>query len=178
MAVEREKSDGSSSRDFAPIGTVIASVLPPVEFAKAGGEVEGAPLDKRTWILADGRSVIGTKYAKLTGDQPIPNFQGMFLRGIDVSTSRKPGSVEGHATALPVASRFVGQTSVAGDHVHSGGAGFGNDRYEAGGDDYRAVGATQTGAAGSHHHVVEITGGGDSETRPKNVAVYYYIKIN
>jgi hypothetical protein len=30
--------------------------------------------------------------------------------------------------------------------------------------------------AGTHQHVVTINGGGDTETRPKNMAVYYYIK--
>jgi hypothetical protein len=31
-----------------------------------------------------------------------------------------------------------------------------------------------TSAAGAHTHT--ITGGGDAETRPKNIAVHYYIK--
>ncbi|MBB4215570.1 hypothetical protein FHT79_002739 [Rhizobium sp. BK212] len=165
-------------RDFAPVGTVVSSVLPPPDFAKATGEQEGAALTVRKWILADGRSVNGTAFAILTNDKPVPNLKGMFLRGINPDTGRVPGSVEEYATALPMRSKFTGETNVVADHKHSGGVSFGGDQYEAGGNDYRAVGTTETGFAGAHQHTVEINGGGDAETRPKNVAVYFYVKIN
>jgi hypothetical protein len=35
-----------------------------------------------------------------------------------------------------------------------------------------------TQAAGDHSHTLEVNGGGDQETRPKNVALYFYVKIN
>jgi hypothetical protein len=31
---------------------------------------------------------------------------------------------------------------------------------------------------GSHSHTVQITGGGDAETKPKSYAVNYFIKVN
>jgi hypothetical protein len=31
---------------------------------------------------------------------------------------------------------------------------------------------------GDHSHTVQITGGGDAETKPKSYAVNYFIKVN
>jgi len=31
---------------------------------------------------------------------------------------------------------------------------------------------------GSHSHTLSVTGGGDTETRPKSYAVNYFIKVN
>ncbi len=104
----------------------------------------------------------------------------MFLRGIDPNTGRLPGTVEKYATALPITNAFVGQTSSNGDHDHKGGAvnsGSG-DRYNAGGKDYAVVNVANTAKDGGHSHSVKIEGGGDIETRPTNVSVYYYIKVN
>ncbi len=165
-------------RDFAPIGTVIASVLDPPTFAESIGEREGDAYTKRKWILADGRDVIDTAYARLTKGGPVPNLQGMFLRGIDLKNRREPGSVQNFSTAIPT-NNLTGITSPNGSHSHSGGVGFSrSDRYSVPGGPYAAVGATETGTVPSHTHDVTITGGGDAETRPVNVAVFYYIKIN
>lgn len=167
-------------KDFAPVGTIVASQLPPVEFAKATGETEGDDFSKRTWILADGRKVTGTVFAKLTGDKAVPDLRGVFLRGLDPNGSRQAGDLEGYSTALPTANRFGGVTAKAGDHVHAGGMQLSKvgDRYNAGGQDYLVAVAANTLSGGEHTHVVDITGGGDPETRPVNVAVFYYIKIN
>lgn len=167
-------------QDFAPVGTVVSSVLPPDKFAIAIGEIEGDDLKRRKWILADGRDVTGTEYARKTGAKPVPDLRGMFLRGIDPGSSRNPGSIEKSATALPVNKAFVGTTTTGGEHDHKGGAaasGVG-DRYNAGGRDYVVVNVTTTAKDGAHSHLVKIDGGGDEETRPVNVAVYYFIKIN
>ena len=166
--------------DFAPVGTVVASLLPPVEFAKATGETEGDEYLKRTWIFADGQKVPGTAFAKLTGDKPVPELRGMFLRGIDVTDSRQPGDRQPYATALPVSKRFTGMTDKAGAHWHAGGMQLSKvgDKYNVGGSNYLAAGTANTEIAGEHTHTLEITDGGDVETRPVNVAVFYYIKIN
>lgn len=164
-------------REFAPVGTVVASILPREAFAKATGETEGDWLDKRTWVLADGSMVTGTAYARLTGNKPVPNLQGMFLRGIDERNSRLPGQQEPWATGLP-RNGFVGVAQSSGAHEHPNGMQFGNDAFNVGGHDVARPYYKPTGVAGAHEHPVTITGGGDSETRPTNVAVYYYIKVN
>jgi hypothetical protein len=165
-------------RDFAPVGTVVASILDPVSFAEIIGEREGDLYTKRKWILADGREVVGTDYARATKGKPVPNLQGMFLRGIDLKNKREPGDVQHFSTALPTKD-FTGTTSANGNHAHSGSMAPGpGDRYNAGGSNYLVPFPSNTGVAGDHTHQVTITGGGDAETRPENVAVYYYIKIN
>ncbi len=164
-------------REFAPVGTVVSSILPPVEFAKIIGEIEADEITKRTWVLADGRTCTGTAFAKQTSKQNVPDLRGMFLRG--VSDGRAAGDVQPYATALPKTAPFTGSTSTDGAHTHSGGAGFNpSERYNVGATNYPASGPTQTGAAGAHAHSVTINGGGDQETRPENTAVYYYIKVN
>jgi hypothetical protein len=35
-----------------------------------------------------------------------------------------------------------------------------------------------TSTDGAHTHTVQITGGGDAETKPKSYAVNYFIKVN
>ena len=68
-------------QDFAPVGTIVASFLNDSEFAKAVGENVGDGFDKRKWILADGSTVRDTEFARMTGNKPVPDLRGMFLRG-------------------------------------------------------------------------------------------------
>jgi hypothetical protein len=179
-AVVEGRVASAIKQDFAPVGTIISSVLPPTEFAKAVGEIEGDGLRKRKWILADARDVTDTEYARKTEGKPIPDLRGMFLRGINPNSLRIVGSLERYATALPMTKKFTGSTTVDGNHLHGGGAAVSGsgDRYNAGGRDYAVINAAQTALAAGHSHQIEVTGGGDDETRPDNVAVYFYIKIN
>ena len=136
-------------------------------------------------MLADGREVKGTKYASGLTDAHVPDIRGMFLRGIDPSGKADPdgarssGSIQIFATSLPTAS-FSGVTSDDGGyslHDYPGYSGAG-DRFNAGGSDYVVVGIAPSEPLPAHRHSVTISEGGDVETRPSNVAVYYYIKIN
>jgi hypothetical protein len=102
----------------------------------------------------------------------------MFLRGIPKTGARVAGDSEAGSTALPK-SAFTGITSTDLPLTLPSAANpSGVDRYNAGGKDYPVItsGPKQTLAA--HFHTVIVNGGGDEETRPVNVAVYYYIKIN
>jgi hypothetical protein len=113
--------------------------------------------------LADGREVTGTAYALATGNKPVPNLQGMFLRGIDLKNKREAGDIQHFTTAKPT-NDFTGTTSSVMVQ------GVGPDKYNAGGSNYFVPGPSNAS--------IKITGGGDTETRPDNVAVFYYIKIN
>jgi hypothetical protein len=77
-----------------PVGTIISSYLQLVQFAQAIGESEGSSSDRRTWILADGREVIGTRFAILTQGKPVPDLRGMFLRGIMVDGPRRAAAAQ------------------------------------------------------------------------------------
>jgi hypothetical protein len=170
-----------------PIGTIIASMLQFKKFQNVAGN---------TWKPADGRKVSTTsKYAKLTGNTTLPDLRGMFLRGLNQfdplvgprrdkykdpdGSRRKAGKPQKDATSLPKnkKSPFKGNAASAGVHSHI----YFKARSEGGRSgslDRAALETSTTGSSGDHTHTVLITAGGDSETRPVNIAVFYYIKIN
>jgi hypothetical protein len=170
-----------------PIGTIIASMLQFEKFQNVAGN---------TWKPADGRKVSTTsKYAALTGNTTLPDLRGMFLRGLNQfdplmgprrdkykdpdGSRRKAGKPQKDATSLPKnkKSPFKGEATSAGDHSHI----YFKARREgarSGSHDRASSEASTTGSSGGHTHTVLITAGGDSETRPVNIAVFYYIKID
>ena len=193
--VIQEQLDTGLRKRFLPVGSITASVLTPPKFAEALGERVGAPIADRTWVLADGRSVTGSKYAVLLNDQPIPDLQGIFLRGLIKDGQRAPGSIQNESVNLAGISfsaqyrdihtnQIQGQNYLPGNHAHlnttrnvpengwseyieSGEGGAGNNEY---GTRLRNTVSTRTAP-------VQMNGLG-SETVPKNSGVYYYVKIN
>jgi hypothetical protein len=169
----------AAPRKDLPVGTIAASYLAPAQFAESLGEREGSSLEKRSWILADGREVTGTRFAIVTNGKSIPDLRGMFVRGIAAGGARTAGDLQEQSTALPN-NQFTGITSDDGAAALPRSAepsGVG-DRYNAGGRDYIVINIGTSGKLEPHSHKITVTSGGDAETRPKNVAVYYYIKIN
>jgi len=146
-------------------------------------------------LLADGSQVSRATYAELfaaigttwgagngTTSFNLPDFRDKFLRG--ASATRPSGTTENYATARPTTA-FT--TDSLGAHNHTEGRsedGMMTSRYgtfDTGvSSSHRAevVGFTSTighltSTAGAHSHT--ITGGGDSETRPVNVAIQYCV---
>ena len=182
-----EKEIQNLKLNALPIGTIVASMLEFNEFQNVAGN---------TWKPADGRKVSPkSKYALLTGNKTLPDLRGMFIRGLNQFDSvtgprrdnykdpdgnrRKAGTPQEDATSLPKNKKnpFKGTALSAGEHSHiyfkairQGG--------RSGDLDRAASEASTTGSAGDHTHTVLITAGGDSETRPVNTAVFYYIKID
>ncbi|MBC8139664.1 MAG: tail fiber protein [Fibrella sp.] len=128
----------------------------------------------------------------------VPDYQGRFLRGVDRGATNDPeatarltpqsgsgnngdrvGSLQADATHLP---RSPFQTDTHAGHQHgdptwNGGPGpfeLATQFRGPGGFDYGTESAPTT-VGGSHSHIVN--GGGDSETRPKNVYVNWLIKL-
>ncbi|MDY8137582.1 hypothetical protein [Aquimarina sp. 2201CG5-10] len=158
-----------------PIGTIIPSVLSWKEFYK---QVEGVKVTNfnakhSKWSPADGRKVEYSKYYQDVEKIEVPDLRGVFLRGLndfDPIYNNKPK----HPNQLdPYGdNRKVGhfQEDIIKNHKH---------RVKGGSSSFRAI----SDERGKHvmslpnYNVTE-----DSilikETRPKNRAVYYYIKIN
>jgi hypothetical protein len=182
-----EKESRSFKLNALPVGTIIASMLEFEKFQNIAGNA---------WKPADGRKVSAkSKYATLTGNTTLPDLRGLFLRGLNQfdpakgprldkykdpdGYRRKAGKLQEDATGLPKNKKnpFQGNALSAGDHSHI----YFKARREGGrsGSDDRATSeAGNTGSSGSHTHTVLITSGGDLETRPVNIAVVYYIKID
>ena len=109
---------------------------------------------------------------------------GRFIRGVDKGTKkidpqgqRIVGSLQGDSTKLPNNS-FKGRTNNSGKHSHkyrasrpynSGAGAHARAKHDGG------VGTTES--SGEHSHKFTVTDGGDSETRPKNVALLYCKKL-
>lgn len=125
------------------------------------------------WVLADGRSVVGTKYASITGNTTIPDLRGIYLRG------KNNGRADGNQN--PAADRALGffendqmqghihGTNIYNDNTGGSGTSFGQQQNDNVGQIYSGTPYTD-GVNG-----VPRTG---SETRVKNVTVNYFIRIN
>jgi hypothetical protein len=150
-----------------PVGTVVSSLIPVAQFQALYGTFSA----KAPWVLADGRDVTGSEYAKVMGRNTVPDLRGAFFRGAGnnaTQTGWAGGNINTYAedsTKRPT----TAFTTVVNDPLeHNGntrgiaGAGWGtNESYLFAGKSVR-----------------NVSGGGDAETRPKNYVVNYYVKIN
>lgn len=132
------------------------------------------------WVLCDGGSSAGSVYSSVTGQTTVPDVQTAkrFIRaaGSDIvgAGTGQIGSTESDATATNGLS-----TVTNGGHTHtyskvdttSGTALFKHDAASP----VQAYDSTaNTNTTGTHAHTLT----GDSETRPTNISLNYFIKIN
>jgi microcystin-dependent protein len=176
---------------LVPVGTIVAF---------------GGPVAPDGWLLCDGHTIsratyqalfgaIGTSHGGGDGASTfnLPDLRGRFLRGADLGAGRDPdrasriaanpggnigdtvGTLESFATAMPN-TRF-GTTS-SGNHTHTFGvygATFNDGNAAASSFNGYALHETRaTSPAGDHVHTIT---GGDSESRPSNIAVNYIVKF-
>lgn len=147
-----------------PLGTIVASVLD-------WGQFQSSVEDATHWIPADGRDVPSdSKYGKAFPGQNAPDLRGMFIRGLNAFESgkdRKDGKQDPD-------SRVVGnyQEDRFEEHAHTW---LANPAAPFGGPSDRAVNGG-SGAA-DFRYDTSVAGKG-KETRPKNVAVFYYMRVN
>lgn len=123
------------------------------------------------WVLADGRSVVGSSYSTLTGNNTIPDLRGQFLRGLDPSGTVDPDG----------GSRTLGETQLDSYKSHKHGSGTFNNYATVNGSFSSTQGTIglHAGTQSSTNQVATTDAdAGDVETRPKNVSVNYFIKIN
>ena len=182
-----------------PVGSIIASTL---DFNAFSTETKNKMpyIDRLSkWAPADGRDVRNSDYGK-TYNQILPDMRGQFMRGYNsFFNSKEPQqfangndkggrfdknkySYQKDATKLP-STNFTGLTKFDGNHKHSftdQGTAYNSEEDSGGKKGTRLENQIlkNTNDDGKHQHSVSITGGGDLETTPKNIAVYYYIRIN
>ena len=163
--VENDTAIFSPSYIGSDVGTVRISMLDEGTFRKING---------RGWVLADGRCV-STKcnanedsdYFKLTMREKIPDMRGKFLRAKNNKITSKDCPEEDSSCFDSAGERALGsyQKDTFEEHNHSIPA-----RFKL--SDGSNLGTyTQTGSSATGN-----TGG--KETRPKNIAVNFFIKIN
>ena len=130
-----------------PVGTIIHSMLSTAQFATEYGD---------NWVLADGRSVTGTKYASVTGASTIPDMRGAFLRAKNNGSTRNPDG------ELSLGAYTVDKFA---SHNHST-------------DAIKQGGGGQTSNSGTSFVTASIGFTGGNETAPKSITVNIFIRIN
>lgn len=170
---------------IVPVGTVMA-------FA---GEIDAKnEKDKlgESWLVCDGRDMdrtgypdlfnaIGETYGKGNGENhfKLPDFRGMFLRGVDGGTRKDPDAHTRSAANGSGKSAGAGSTQNDEYKGHAHGSAFNINIFDYGSTFGSAFGSDARHAVCTHsgNHVnVAVHASGGSETRPRNVYVHYIIK--
>lgn len=137
-------------------GRIIYSLLAPEQF------LASLPAHEKTsWALLDGRSISNTKLSQLLNTDKLPDARGMFIRGMQAGRNDGLGD--------PESKRSVGsfQADELKSHSHE---------YQASNGGPEGTNPDGGHGVAAYNKSTSINGG--IETRPQNIAVYTYIKIN
>lgn len=151
-----------------PLGAIVPSMLPPDRYADATGDRSRFHAKSAKWVPAGGRRVEGSRYAELISSA-VPDLRGLFLRGLNQFEPGVPARADGLEDPNGVGRR-AGDTQI--DELKSHAHKF-NGYVGA----YKAWGGNSEQRLGTNQGLTSEPAGG-AETRPKNVAIYYYIRIN
>jgi hypothetical protein len=138
-----------------PVGTVIASYLSPQQMKDNYGA---------EWVLANGDDVsTKTAFYTITGKTKLPDLRGMFIRGLNGNRNDEKQDPDGN-------NRVVGDYQADDFQKH-------NHTIATAG----VWGRSFKGEDGSTKTAYKMDGytgeKGGEETRSRNIALYYYIKI-
>jgi hypothetical protein len=164
LAARVDSLASAQQKEKLPIGTVVSSMLSEAQFREIYGS---------GWVLADGRAVAGTAYAKLIAETA-PDLRGVFLRGMTLGRDGKTGDPDGgervagsyQADALIFHQHEFNRTTSPGpgEETHSALIAHANSGSPRGRTNFMLVG--------------ENSDYQSLETRPRNVAVYFYIRVD
>lgn len=168
-----------------PVGTIVSSFLSVDQFYEATKSNERSPGNKWTsakskWCPADGRPVPDSLFQKITSVRKVPDLRGMFLRGLNVMDSvpqvpldpddsdpedRKVGSYQSDEIKMHTHELQNAKFKYLEPHI--------SDQVQGGNYAHRPFPAEAN--IKTKEYGENLSG---KETRPKNIAVYYYIRIN
>ncbi len=158
-----------------PIGTITTSMMRYNTFLEINGLIVTENMSKVKWVPCDGREVKSSKYGKV--NDSVPDLRGLFLRNVNDYDVGYNGTPSVNPIHMNPENTKVGiyQDDDYESHIHglvwwaSGGMNKPNT-YPGINNSYNP-GYNQSSDKG-------VTPSGGKETRPKNMTVYYYIKIN
>lgn len=166
------------------VGDVKYSILNPTQFAAENGSC---------WVPMDGRALAATdKLRTITGRTSLPDAGGVFFRAQEFSggANNDPDRTNTSTIATLQSDEMASHTHAysltaasAGAHTHSWTAGLEGDDSGSGGsynEFTQAPGSQTTSSAGAHTHNITgtISNTGGNETRPTNMNLWVYIRIN
>lgn len=170
--------------DNSPVGTIITSFLDWEAFQKitdSNKDSNGTWQSKfSTWCPCDGRQIPNSYLAEISSNINVPDLRGAFLRGLNVLDA--VGEMKGKVTRVNTEQKDIDNGRTVGSfqadslkkHQHIVSQNLGAYKDQDGPDN---AGFLANAYQGNWGNVGSSWEGGE-ETRPKNVAVYYYIKIN
>jgi hypothetical protein len=139
-------------------------MLDPQKFARLAGDKPGFDPRTSVWVPADNRDVPGSQYAAEITTQ-VPDLRGVFLRGLNKFEERRTRDKDKDPDGD---SRVAGSLQLDTNVVY-----VPQDKQKGGFDLAAATGPAPVAVR------IRTTAGEDAEeNHPKNVAIYYYIKIN
>ncbi|MDX2135510.1 MAG: hypothetical protein SFV52_12000 [Saprospiraceae bacterium] len=154
------------------VGDVKYSVLNPAQFAAQNGDC---------WVPMDGRAISGSQLAAITGWANVPDAGGLFLRSQEFSggADNDPGRTSATAIATLQQDEFESHDhdmETTGEHTHPIGVRGFETNGSNGADGSGDLPNIFTKPAGDHQHDIYPRGG--DETRPKNLNLWIYIRVN
>lgn len=188
--INKTSIDIQNKVEGVPVGTIIASYL---TFEELNSTIENTrnkngiwKSSESAWAPADGRSVSeNSRFYELTKSAKLPDLRGVFLRGLnqfDLNEHFLIGDVQKDPENRK---RGHFQTDALKIHDHPiedpGHAHKYNESSEAKGSSGKGgndMGLSKNSSSKDSTNIKVKSIGDDKESRPKNVAIYYYIKIN
>lgn len=186
-----ESKTKRSQETSIPIGTIISSLLPYEAFMEVNKFKKTSNLKLLTWAPCDGRVIASSLFAENGGGNEAPDLRGVFLRGINdfqvpgggpiknerlnpalmIAGQFQPDALQEHAHNFRMANGYDrrGQVDVISSAIHPGGNGDTGLYTPNNGHSKMKLSPSPNANSPLNY---------DIETRPKNVTVYYYIKIN
>ncbi len=142
------------------IGDIVPSMLDPDDFQAMRGP---------GWVLADGGSYPESRYAELTGRAAVPDLRGVFLRGLD------HGRIGEDGQGNPEGNLALGsyQADRIGSHTHEVELGAQSSEDVDPGPVLREERKSE-----EESHTFTTSPSGGEETRPRNVTVNFFIRID
>lgn len=139
--------------NLLPVASIISTLLDETTFQTETSS---------SWVLCDGRGVVGSRYQALTGNANLPDLRGMFLRG------KNNGRSDGKQN--PGGDLVLGtyQDHEIQSHTHP------IPGYGAGGGASYVVNQDDS----IYRSTVSTSASGGNETRPTNITVNHMIRIN
>lgn len=202
--VEMWHTGNMSAQDLVPAGTLVQSfsTKPPPGCLRTNGAQVSRTAFARLFTAIGTSYGVGDGSSTFN----LPDTRGLFVRDVDDGVGRDPGrvalTVQSFQNALHTHTASTSQagahshagssTNAAGEHSHTSPRAQNND-VGGGSPNYTtANGANGTTAAtnpagshthtlaiaadGAHSHVVTVNNQGGNESRPVNMALYFYIK--
>jgi len=164
----------------SPVGTVVSSILQWEKYAIAANDTDPFNARLNYWAPCDGRNIEGSRLHEKIGRANAPDLRGVFLRGrnrFDDKSSEVTGAQRDTDGLRDAGYDF--QNHKVGEHKHTFKGGRAEEKVAI---EFNKVGHDDKGAwyAGDYKQ----DGGRPTEnnpsgeTRPKNIPMNYYIKIN